>query len=315
MSRFTLQMPTFVRRRLASLVLLTWAALLSSCGGGTSQIQAFVPSRLIAFGDESSVITPAGHKYTINAFGPDASTLDCNASPIWTQVVAAAYGFGFAECPLSTGLEKAYVRARAEARVEDFALQVDAQVGAGGFLETDLVTVLVGANDVMDLYRQYPSKTRDEVIALARQRGEMVAAQVNRLVKLGAKVVVSTVPDLGLSPYGQAQGTAGAALLSDLVFAMNGRIRVNILNDGRYIGLVLADEFIQTAVKAPAYFGLTDASTAACRTPLPECTTNDLSNQALAKEAWLWASDRWLGTGGHRQLGTLALARARGNPF
>ena len=315
MSRFILLMPSFARRFVAHLVVMAGLALLASCGGGTSQIQAFVPSRLIAFGDETSVITPAGHKYSINAFGVDLNTLDCNASPIWTQVVAASYGFGFAECPLATGQEKAYVRARAEARVEDFALQVDAQVGAGGFLETDLVTVLVGANDVFDLYRQYPSKTRDEVLSLARQRGETVAAQVNRLVKLGAKVIVSTVPDLGLSPYGQAQGTAGATLLSDLVFAMNGRIRVNILNDGRYVGLVLADEFIQTANKAPAYFGLTDASTAACLTPLPECTTNDLTNPAVSKEGWLWASDRWLGTGGHRQLGALALARARGNPF
>lgn len=308
-------MLTVVRCLLAQFAAMATVALLVSCGGGTSQIQAFVPSRLIAFGDEASVITPAGHKYSINAFGADGTTLDCNASPIWIQVVAASYGFGFAECPLSSGQEKAYVRARADARVEDFALQVDAQVGAGGFLETDLVTVQVGTNDLIDLYRLYPSKTRDEVIAIARQRGEMVASQVNRLVKLGAKVVVSTVPDVGLSPYGQAQGTAGAALLSDLAFAMNGRIRVNILNDGRYIGLVLADEFIQTANKAPSYFGLTDATTAACGVPLPECTTQDLSNQGIAKEGWLWASDRWLGTGGHRQLGALALARARGNPF
>ena len=308
-------MPTALRRLLACFFLLGVVSLLASCGGGTSQIQAFVPSRLIAFGDETSVITSTGHKYSINAFGVDGNTLDCNASPIWVQVVAESYGFGFAECPLSTGQEKGYIRARAGARAADFALQVDAQVGAGGFLETDLVTVLVGTQDVIDLFHDYPSKTRDEIIALARQRGELIAAQVNRLVQLGAKVVVATVPDVGLSPYGRAQGTEGATLLSDLTFALNGRIRVNILNDGRYIGLVLADEFIQTANKAPSYFGLNDATSAACLVPLPDCTTNDLSNSAVAKEGWLWASDRWLGTGGHRQLGVLAQTRAHGNPF
>ena len=35
------------------------SALLASCGGG-EQVQTFVPTRVIAFGDESSVIRPDG---------------------------------------------------------------------------------------------------------------------------------------------------------------------------------------------------------------------------------------------------------------
>ena len=39
--------------------------LLASCGGGTSQIQAFNPPRLTAFGDEASAFTPDGRRYLV----------------------------------------------------------------------------------------------------------------------------------------------------------------------------------------------------------------------------------------------------------
>jgi hypothetical protein len=51
-----------------------------------------------------------------------------------------------------------------------------------------------------------------------------------------------------------------------------------------------------------------------CTAALPNCTTRTLVDGASAN-LYLWASDRWLGTGGHRQLGALAVARATLNPF
>ena len=74
------------------------AALLASCGGG-QQVQAFRPSRVISFGDETSVIRADGSKYTVNALASGSTTvIDCGANPIWVQSVAAAYGFVFPEC-------------------------------------------------------------------------------------------------------------------------------------------------------------------------------------------------------------------------
>jgi phospholipase/lecithinase/hemolysin len=200
------------------------------------------------------------------------------------------------------------------ARASDLVLQVDAQVGAGGFPPDSLATVLMGTHDVLELFARYPGAAEAELIVLAQQRGELIAAQINRMVALGAKVIVSTVPDLGLSPYGLAQGADNAAVLSRLTAALNGRIRVNILNDGRYIGLLLADEFVQIAARSPGTYALTNVTTAACVAALPDCTTATLS-AADAPTAWLWASDRLMGPGGHRQLGALAIARARSNPF
>jgi outer membrane lipase/esterase len=294
---------------------LAWG--LASCGGGTSQVEAFVPLRLITFGDEMSAFTADGKKYAVNGLAADGTTPDCKALPIWTQVVANVYGFGFAECPVGTGEQKAIARAKPGARAADLKTQVQAQVSAGGFADKDLVTVMIGTNDIRDLYEQSraaSAPSKDALLEAARQRGVEIATQVNALVDRGAKVIVATIPDVGLSPWGLAQGATGASLLTELTAALNGRIRVNILNDGRFVGLVLGDEFSQTAARVPVAYSLTNATTAACAVAPPACTSATLASGATA-DGWLWADSTWLATGGHRQLGALAEARARLNPF
>src|SRR4051794_41615356 len=42
------------------------------------------------------------------------------------------------------------------ARVANLSLQIDQQIAAGGFAAGDLATVLVGANDIIDQFQQYP---------------------------------------------------------------------------------------------------------------------------------------------------------------
>lgn len=294
---------------------LAWG--LASCGGGTSQVEAFVPLRLITFGDEMSAFTVDGKKYAVNGFAADGTTPDCKALPIWTQVVANVYGFGFAECPVGTGEQKAIARAKPGARAADLKTQVQAQVSAGGFADKDLVTVMIGTNDIRDLYEQSraaSAPSKDALLEAARQRGVEIATQVNALVDRGAKVIVVTIPDVGLSPWGLAQSATGASLLTELTAALNGRIRVNILNDGRFVGLVLGDEFSQTAARVPVAYSLTNAAAAACAVAPPACTSATLASGATA-DGWLWADSTWLATGGHRQLGALAEARARLNPF
>lgn len=294
---------------------LAWG--LASCGGGTSQVEAFVPLRLITFGDEMSAFTADGKKYAVNGLAADGTTPDCKALPIWTQVVANVYGFGFAECPVGTGEQKAIARAKPGARAADLKTQVQAQVSAGGFADKDLVTVMIGTNDIRDLYEQSraaSAPSKDALLEAARQRGVEIATQVNALVDRGAKVIVVTIPDVGLSPWGLAQGATGASLLTELTAALNGRIRVNILNDGRFVGLVLGDEFSQTAARVPVAYSLTNATAAACAIAPPACTSATLASGATA-DSWLWADSTWLATGGHRQLGALAEARARLNPF
>lgn len=310
------------RRVLTSLCL---AVTLFACGGGTSQFEAFVPEQYVAFGDETSVLRADGKRYTVN---PVSSTggVDCAAEPIWTQAVANQYSFVFAECnPTGASTFQAQMRAVNGARVDDLQAQIDQQIAGGGFAAKSLVTVLVGANDILEQYSSYPQRSEEQISDELRQRGIRLAQQVNRLVELGVRVIVATVPDMGVTPYALAQKAAftdtdRAALLTRLTAALNGRVRVNIINDGRFIGLVLGDEAVQSIAKLPSAFGLVNATEAACAVALPDCTSATLATPTdttttVTSATWLWADDRHLAYGGQSRLGTLAVARAVGNPF
>lgn len=312
-------------------------AVISACGGGTAQIEPFVAGRVLAFGDELSVLTGAGpqpefevggtlgpsgvsgRKYGVNALASDG-TVDCASQPIWVQALANQYGMVFPECnPLAVADPKGRIYARVGAQAADLSVQIDGLVAAGGVVEKDLATVLVGANDVLALYKQFPSKSEAELIDDIKRRGDAAAVQINRLIDLGARVILSTVPDLGKSPYAVAQAAAHtdtdrAALLSRLTAAYNVRMRVGILNDGRYIGLVLADEMVQAMSLAPTVFGLSDAKTAICTVALPDCSSTTLIADA-ASQSRLWADGTRMAYGGHARLGALAVSRAVGNPF
>jgi outer membrane lipase/esterase len=303
-----------------ALALCTTATLaLVACGGGTSQQQTFQPTRVFAFGDEASLLTADGRKHAVNALKAD-DTLDCTANPLWVQAVATTYNFVFSECNPSNSLTvNAFMRAAAGAKVADLKTQVDAQVAAGGFTSKDLVLMMVGSNDVLELYKQYPTRSEADIISELRARGDRVAEQVNRVVGLGGKVIVSTIIDLSLSPYAKEQKAAftdtdRAALIKRMVEALNGRLRVGIVNDGRFVGLVLADETVQVMVLAPASFSLNDAVTASCTSALPNCTSKTLIDAATAT-THLWSDSTHLSAPGQSRLGLLAQQRALNNPF
>jgi phospholipase/lecithinase/hemolysin len=293
--------------------------LLASCGGSTSQLDPFHPGRLLVFGDDTSTLTSTGRKYSVN--GLNASNgVDCAAEPIWVQSVANSYGFEFAECNPTSSEPRAFMRAFVGAKVGDVAAQVEAQVAAGGFRDKDLATVLAGANDILELYGEYPGRSVDSLLAESRVRGERLAVVVNRLVGLGVKVVISDLPDLSLSPFARAQkaldptGLDRANLISRMTSAFNEQLGVKVLLDGRFVGLAQAQLRFQAINTSPASFGLSNITDAICLVPLPNCTTATLVTGGVTS-AYLWADDTRLSTGGHAQLASLAIDRAQRNPF
>jgi outer membrane lipase/esterase len=308
-----------------ALAIVAVIAGLAACGGGTTQQETFVPKRLLVFGDETSLINANGQKYSINGFSvlADGSVAaDCSALPNWVQSIASYYGFFFAECnPFSVEVPLARMLAIEGAKVADIKIQLDAQIADGGFRDKDLATMLAGANDILDLYSQYPGRTEADLTNEARARGKALAEQVNRLVDYGAKVILSTVPDMGLTPFAIKQrvefgDTDRAALLSRLTAAFNEQLGVNILIDGRFIGLVQADLRTQAMARSPGSFGLANISTAACRDTvvLPACDTTTLVDGANA-QTWMWADDLRLAYTPQQQIAALAIDRARRNPF
>jgi len=299
------------------------SALLASCGGG-EQVQSFTASRVIAFGDESSVINSNGSKYTVNALTTSGTTtFDCNSNPLWIQSVAAVYGLAFPECPGAAVVDPVSLNyATAGALVADLSGRIDDHLSAGGFRSDDLVTVLVGANDVIAQFEQYPAIGEEQLAVNLEAAGVELANQVNRIAGLGAKVLISTIPDMGLTPYAgdRTAGTTNGnpAVLSRLSTRFNDAMLAHLLNDGHKIGLIQLDQYV-IAVNAATQAGTgsyANTTLAACKTtaPLPNCTTDTLVDEAVGA-VWLWADDRRLSASAQAGLGSLAVTRAQNNPF
>lgn len=317
-------------RRALSAALTATVVLLAACGGGTTQFEPFVAERVFAFGDENSHLTADGRKFSVNALTTtDPVRIDCEANPLWVQLVAGVYGFSFAECPPAEppSTYRALMRATPGARVADVAAQVEAQAAAGGFRERDLALVMMGANDIVALYAQFPQRSEAELVAEAERLGREAAGVVNRMVALGARVIVANVPDMGLSPLARAEDTAfpnggRSALLSRLTSGFNDQLGVTVLLDGRFVGLVQTDLVSRAIARAPFFYGITSMSEAICTVALPNCTSatvvsvgeGEAAVPAVASQ-YFWADATRLSYGAQLQIANLAVDRARRNPF
>jgi phospholipase/lecithinase/hemolysin len=309
-------MKTFLCSARAWLWLL--ALGLVACGGG-SQIEPFRPDQIIVLGDETAVLTADGKNFSIN--GLDANNaIACTQQAIWSHQLAANLGFVLDRCNPSGSTVTTVTRGAPGARAADLAAQIDAQLAAGPVGPKSLFVVMVGLNDIIDQFENFagakdcdPDTDRRTPLEVElRARGEQVAAQINRLAAANARIVVSTVHDVGLTPYALSRGAG--PLLTCLTSAFNTGLRVSVLQDGRFIGLVLADDQTLAMVKSPGSFGLSNLTEPACTVALPDCTTATLAAGG-STATHLWADDRHFGPVMHNQLALLAEARAHNNPF
>jgi hypothetical protein len=300
-------------RRAARVAGWVLAAGLASCGGGTSQIEPFVAQRVMLLGDESLLLTVDGKRYGINALDIN-NALDCSQLPVWGQSLVAFFTLVLDRCnPGASTDVRGVTRGAPGAKAADLEAQITAQLAASAPTSKDLFLVMVGMNDVIERYEAGAACDDAEL----RARGVQVASQINRLIDAGGRVIVSTVHDLGLTPYGRAKDAANSgqsALITCLTATFNARVRVDILQDGRFVGLVLADDLTQQMAKFPASYGLGNVTDAACNVALPDCTTATLVSGA-STGTHLWADDRHLGPVAQGRLAILAEARARNNPF
>lgn len=303
------------RAALAAGVMLTLAA----CGGGSGQVQPFEPTRIIAMGDQTSLLETDGRKHSVNALVSGGAALDCATHPIWVQLVADVFDLKFPQCPGSNTAPTGVMLAANGAKAADIEAQVNTV--AASFTEDDLVTMLVGANDIFELYAQFPTRSEADLGAELRARGRLWGQQINRVAQAGPAVLVSTVPDVGKTPFAIAEEAANAgraALLTRLTDQYNAGMRLEIINDGRLIGLVFGDLEVQNIVRFQGSFGFANVTKAVClaSAPLPTCTTQTLvADTGASATTWLWADDRHLSPGGHNRLGIVAATRARNNPF
>lgn len=311
-----------VRSLLRPLLCAASLAVLSACGGGTSQIDPFVATRLVVFGDESSLLLSDGRKYTINDVDATTGLVQCRNNGLWVQTLATMFNQTFAECnPDALAAPQAKMYASVGAKAADVRQQLDRYFSASNFDSKTLVAMMAGSNDVLELYRQFPAQSKDALLEAAAAAGRVMADQVNRVANAGGRVIVVTMPDLGLSPFALKERIAKgdidrAAFLTQLTAKFNTELRLNMIQDGHLIGLVLGDEAVQSAVKFPSAFGFSNVTEAACLSSAApaQCTSKTLLAEA-SPTTWLWATDTLLSPGGQSRIAQLAQTRARSNPF
>lgn len=302
------------------------AAVLSACGGG-DRAEPYVPTQLLAYGDELSVIDDSvtvsatnssgvastsapgnGVKYTVNGFNGTTGLLDCAVNPNWVQILAANLGMAFAECKGSYSTFAAKNNAFFGAKTADVISQLNTLITANPGPST-LATVLVGSNDVKDLNAQVNAGTLTLAAALAeaQQRGKDLGATIERVTDARIGVIVATIPDLGQSPYAlvgtDANGKKNdSAVIRQLTNAFNENLVLNIPESGRKVGLVYGRPVGMNLNGDPTenYTNQT-----ICTVDVLQCTTSTLQPGGDIN-TWIWAADVYPTPITHTKLGNNA---------
>jgi phospholipase/lecithinase/hemolysin len=276
------------------------------------------------------------------------------ANRLWIQVLANAYGLSYAsDCP-GNDIGGAITYAAAGDRSAQTIVKINNNLG--NVDSATLATVLAGQHDVLDQYKAlYDVATEPtEAAILAAEAnlkglGQQLGQAVNGLAFRGAKVLLSTLPDLSYSPRVQynpdnttprTDATLRAAVMRRLVIAFNaGMFSDNgVRGDGHAIVVVKAFELTRDMSRSPTSFGLINGTQAVCdvnalrridatATVAATNTSSDLkycndltlvagsTSTAPTSYNYLWALDTWLSPAGHASLGNLAYQRADGDTF
>lgn len=220
-------------------------------------------SGIVAFGDS---LTDTGNLFALTGLPPAPAYFDGRFSngPLWIEYLAAEMGLGtdqvqnFAVGGATTGRENYHDPSGGLPGVLDQLDQFEASLGGRRADPRALYTVFAGSNDIF--------LEPDPAVAIGRAM-QNTALAVHRLRLLGARrIMVVNLPDLGLTPYGQA---VGAGPLSALSAAYNGNLELVLaqLNAAGAEAILLdVAGATQRVVNDPAAFGLIDVTTPALYT-------------------------------------------------
>jgi outer membrane lipase/esterase len=311
---------SFTRLRRAARAAAALAAVLALAACGSSTIESeLVPTRFVSFGDSASDLGSGGTRYTVN----DGSI------NIYTQQIAARYGQGLS--PTATG-GTSYARGNARITAKPDAAgnpatrtvteQIDDFVAGGGrFGDRDVVLVNGGIADV--IAQQQNGASDAQRVANLQVAARELAAQVRRLVGLGAKyVLVAGTYDLGRTPWAASTGRAGALSQQSLEFNTALLIAINDLGTN-VLYLDMAD-YVNRMINSPGNFALGNVTAVACTSTDPgpgigiglgqvnsaRCTPATIA-PGLDYNATLFADKVYLTPTAQRQIGNLSFDKLK----
>ncbi|HRP95335.1 MAG TPA: autotransporter domain-containing protein [Rhodocyclaceae bacterium] len=256
---------------------------------------------------------------------PGTGRFTTNPGPVWSELFAE--GIGTTAVPSNAGGSNFAAGGARVSRLPgippspptDAAPPLTTQVaaylaGRGGQADGKaLHFVWAGANDIFFIAADAAAAP-----AYLRLTAAEAAAEIARLSAAGARhIVVFNLPDIGATPFGTAQGPAGAAGLTALSAAYNGLLFESIAASG--VSVIGLDTFaLLNEVKTdPARYGFANVTLPACgTTPSLLCTGADFVVPG-AEQTFLFADGVHPTTAGHRVIaqyvvGTLAAPRQIG---
>jgi outer membrane lipase/esterase len=183
--------------------------------------------------------------------------------------------------------------------------QINAYLAAnGGQADPDaLYTVWGGANDLF--FNINGATTQDQFLGAAAAEVQLIATLQNA----GARyVLVPTLPDIGLTPFGLSQGAAGSAGLTQLSAGYNATLFGGLQAAGlRVIPLDVFD-FLHEIAADPSTYGFTNVTNPACGTaPSLGCNPANFVDPNAA-QTYAFADGVHPTTAAHRLLADYAIS-------
>lgn len=219
---------------------------------------------------------------------PGTGRFTTNPGPVWSENVAATLGTnatpataggnnfaqGGARVTLLPGVPETSALTAGALPVRD---QVSAYLAGFGQADSNaLYSVWAGANDIFRAIDASKPESANPVGYLVGTAGELVG-EVARLQAAGARyILVSTVPDIGATPFGASLGPANAAAVTGLVGAYNQTLFGGLSAAG--IKVIPLDTFtlLHEVIASPAAYGFVNVTVPACgATGSLVCTSAD----------------------------------------
>ncbi len=266
-------------------------------------------SSTIFFGDS---LTDSGAFQSLLPVGGKFTT---NPGPVWAESLAGALGTSAATV-VRGGTDYAVGGARVNTSVgvpatgptalaPSVATQISGYLAStGGRADPNaLYTVWGGANDILASLSS-PATAQ----ATVTQAASDLVTQVARLRAAGARtILVPTVPDIGSTPFGRAQGTTAAGQISQLVGGYNQLVTLGLANAGVSVIPIDTYSLLRAAVANPTSFGFTNVTGTACTTSSSLLCTSATLVAPNAAESYLFADGVHPTTAGHRAVSDFVL--------
>ena len=187
-----------------------------------------------------------------------------NGAPAWnltTTGVVAGDGSNYAAGGARINLQPGFPPSPPTSFAPSLSMQVNAYLGANGGVADPgaLYTVWGGANDLF--FHLNGATTQAQFLGSAAQQVGLVA----QLQNAGARyILVPTMPDVGVTPFGLSQGAAGSAGITALVGGYNQTLFGGIAQGGLRVIPLNVFGLLREVNANPSSFGFSNVTNPAC---------------------------------------------------